>query len=93
VPDVACQLVPMYASAVPHECGLGPGGVSYCPWQLHFDTTAHTVEWAHSDVSESGTYDCAMGAITGRFGGHIVRGTLVSADKLVWDNLDYVPAP
>jgi hypothetical protein len=83
-----------FASVNPMECGLGPNGVVTCHWSVVFHADG-TFAWAHSDVSESGTYSCDGASITGvRGGGAIIVAHFDDATgTLTWDGAAYVLAP
>lgn len=74
----------VWHSTEPMECGRGGGK---CHWTVTF--TASEYSWRYSDVSESGTWTCANGAITGTlFNGDTRAGTFADG-ALTWQASAY----
>jgi hypothetical protein len=98
VEDGACTALEnrQFTSAHPLECGLGPNGVEYCPWQLVFQpmtASASKFEWSHSDVGEIGTSECHGTTVVGHPGpGREYQGTIdFDTGVLIWDGETYTP--
>jgi hypothetical protein len=90
----ACGLFRRYESNEEHECGLGPpdAGVATCRWQLALGKDAPDwFEWTHSDVVETGTYNCVAGRIFARTaGGTQIEGEFTGGStELRWDGHTY----
>jgi hypothetical protein len=82
-----------YRSEAQLECGMTPGGVALCNWQLHFGATS--LMWQYCDVAEALDYLCVSNVITEDFiGGRLPRqGTIEpSTGNVTWDGVRYVPS-
>ena len=72
------------------DCGLGPDGIVYCPWDLLLHANG-SFEWYYSDVVESGSWTCDGEIVTGTgVGGRSIPGSFdVGTELLTWDGIDY----
>lgn len=73
-----------FESVEERECGITPDGVSSCHWSVSF--TANEYVWRHSDVGETGPYDCEDGRVSA---GELVGEFDAEAGRLVWDGVEY----
>jgi len=76
-----------FSSVEVHECGLSPDAAepALCNWMVAFNDGRY--EWAHSDVSETGTYACEDGTITTEVG--LMGSYDLGRGILVWDGFEY----
>jgi hypothetical protein len=84
-----------FASVEQHECGISPGGVVMCHWQLTFsgqDPQRSMFMWSHSDVGESGAVRCTGRQLSTDGIGRVYTGAYDPATRtLTWDGLPYAP--
>jgi len=94
-----CDLARHYQSVEQHECGLGPDGPVLCSWQLSFehwadDNEGGEYEWSHSDVQESGRYECVDRDVTAKDqAGRTMQVSLDASGRLTWEGVAYQPVP
>ena len=79
-----------FRSVKAQETGMTQSGTSSPGlWRLTF-YNANKFSWAHSDISESGTYTCANGAIIGNAYNIQYSGIFNSKDQtLLWEGATY----
>ena len=79
-----------FRSVKAQETGMTQSGTSSQGlWRLTF-YNANKFSWAHSDISESGTYTCANGAIIGNAYNIQYSGIFNSKDQtLLWEGATY----
>lgn len=85
----ACDtVVGTYLSLEEYECGISPGGVEMCQWQVTLENAGGYL-WMYSDIGEGGNYACNNGVIT------LDNDPLHSATLdpvaavLTWDGIEY----
>lgn len=90
IPSGDCSLLnnSAFQSVNQYEVGISPNGLVMGYWSIGLENGK--IEWLHSDISESGSYNCSNNLLQVKFSNQSGTASYEKdRDILIWNNIEY----